>query len=309
MTSVIFDQGAAGAEAWPVTDSVARMRRLDARDMLGDTLFGMVGDGANVWDACEPHANVFQVYPEYSPQLNASADFVGPSFVRMQDPALYGGQPFYRFSATGGAAGGWISLATIFDVRPSTLYDFSVVVFSNGVTDQLSLGLNDAQASLYPILDDHSSAAYPYQAQRYSGRYRTAALADQEYSVYPTILLYVGDGAESVTVLDVLEFGMREVEIVETVSAAQTFATPDAATVAADGSLVLVAGSTTTREVTISVPATADVGIHINFDDDATTAKFLIEKGTRYTLRTQQEIRAIKGGSADVTVYLLVGTP
>lgn len=277
------------------------LRTLDSRDVLGDTLFGINGVGANGWG--ESGANAAGFGGDYEPPLSDSVGYAGPTFERIQDPALYGGRPFTRVSATGGDSGGWLSIATKIGVNVNTLYEVGIVVRSD-VTTFMTLAVFDGAPSILSVQND---AGRLLQAQRYSGRHRTPASTAKKHAITPYVLVYVGAGVESVAILDILEFGVRAVDSDGT----QDLTSLAAATVTDDGTIPLIAGGDgSTREVTISVPATADVGIHVNFDADATTANFFIEKGTRSPpFRTQQEIRAIRGGASNVTAYLIVGTP
>lgn len=75
---------------------------------------------------------------------------------------------------------------------------------------------------------------------------------------------------------------------------------------AVSGELLPAGGSIGARTVVISVPRGEDTGIHINDSSDATTSKFLIEAGGSATVMTNGSITAIRGGSADVRVFLIV---
>lgn len=86
-----------------------------------------------------------------------------------------------------------------------------------------------------------------------------------------------------------------------------TFTAPDASVVGAASAELVAAGTGTGRTVIISVPSTATAGIHVNFGAAATTNKFLIQPGGSLTLVTEQQIRAIRAGASDVTVYVLTG--
>lgn len=97
--------------------------------------------------------------------------------------------------------------------------------------------------------------------------------------------------------------------IVEVSDADETLTIPDAVTVGSTSTALVAAGSTGLREIVISVPRSADTGIHINVGAAATTAKFLIEAGGTLTLNTNQAVNAIRAGAADVTTYTITGVP
>ena len=86
-----------------------------------------------------------------------------------------------------------------------------------------------------------------------------------------------------------------------------TFTAPDASTVGSTSAELVAASAAPTRNVVISIPNTATGGIHINFDAAATTSKYLLQPGDRLALSTLQQIRAIRAGASDVTVYVLTG--
>lgn len=87
-----------------------------------------------------------------------------------------------------------------------------------------------------------------------------------------------------------------------------TLTVPDKSTVGA-ASAELIAATTGIRDVIISIPSTASIGICINFDAAATANKFLIEPGGVFKARTAQQIRAIRAGGVDVTAYVITGVP
>lgn len=86
-----------------------------------------------------------------------------------------------------------------------------------------------------------------------------------------------------------------------------TWAVTAAVTVGAASGTLLAAAAGTGRLVWIKVPSSASVGIHIDFAAAAATTDMLIEPGETVFIATEQEIRAIRAGSADVTVYLAAG--
>lgn len=86
-----------------------------------------------------------------------------------------------------------------------------------------------------------------------------------------------------------------------------TWTASDAATVGAASAELVAAGTGTGRIVRIKVPVSATTGICINFGAAATTVKHLIEPGETEFLATEQQIRAIRAGASDVTVYVSVG--
>jgi len=65
----------------------------------------------------------------------------------------------------------------------------------------------------------------------------------------------------------------------------------------------LIAASTAvSRTVLITVPTSADTGIHVNAGAAATTSEALIHPGQSVVVTTKQAINAIRGGSADIVV-------
>lgn len=87
-----------------------------------------------------------------------------------------------------------------------------------------------------------------------------------------------------------------------------TFAASQGTVGAASGTLV-AADASNTRKVILFVPSTADTGITINFGAAAVVAThFFIPSGASLEIDTVNEIRAIRNGAADVTVYIMLGT-
>lgn len=72
--------------------------------------------------------------------------------------------------------------------------------------------------------------------------------------------------------------------------------------------VLLAAGLGTGRTVWLKVPVGATTGICINFTAPATTSDMLIEPGESVFLATEQELRCIRAGLADVTVHITTGT-
>lgn len=72
-----------------------------------------------------------------------------------------------------------------------------------------------------------------------------------------------------------------------------------------NSSIALVAADATGvgRTVIISMKSTVDTGIHISFGGSATTSLLFIGPGI-YSFVTAEAINAIRGGAADVIVYL-----
>jgi hypothetical protein len=68
------------------------------------------------------------------------------------------------------------------------------------------------------------------------------------------------------------------------------------------------ASSGAPREVTVSLLAAADTGIHVGFGATATSSMFLIQPGQAITFNGRQSITCIRAGSANVTAYLLPGS-
>ena len=87
-----------------------------------------------------------------------------------------------------------------------------------------------------------------------------------------------------------------------------TYAFPDAVTIGAASTVILAAASSGVgRVVILYVPEAAVGGVHLNVAGAATTSKFLLEPGKSIPLNTLQEIRGIRAGASDVTVYLYHG--
>lgn len=86
-----------------------------------------------------------------------------------------------------------------------------------------------------------------------------------------------------------------------------TWTSGSVATVGVASAELVAAGTGTGRTVIIKVPSTATTGIHINFGAAATTSTFFIESGEVLAIATEQQIRAIRGGGSDVSVYTMVG--
>lgn len=88
-----------------------------------------------------------------------------------------------------------------------------------------------------------------------------------------------------------------------------SLATSSASVTGTSAELVAANASDVTREVLIFVPSDADTGIHIADDGDAaTTSDFLIPPGGTVSITTLEAINAIRAGSTNVTVYLILGT-
>jgi hypothetical protein len=86
-----------------------------------------------------------------------------------------------------------------------------------------------------------------------------------------------------------------------------TFGTPTKVTVGAASGVLLAAAAGDGRNVWICVPSTADTGVHVNMTGvAATTSHFLLPPGV-YIFPSAQEIRAIRGGAADVSVFVMAG--
>lgn len=67
--------------------------------------------------------------------------------------------------------------------------------------------------------------------------------------------------------------------------------------------LVAAVTSGAGRQVVITIPPSADTGVHIHFGaGDAVTTDLLLPPGF-YSFSTLQRIAMIRGGAADVTVY------
>lgn len=86
-----------------------------------------------------------------------------------------------------------------------------------------------------------------------------------------------------------------------------TWAVQPAATVGAASGVLVPAGAGVGRNVLLKVPSTAAVGILLDFAAAAGATDFFVEAGESLVLPTRQEIRAVRAGGADVTVYVLVG--
>lgn len=95
----------------------------------------------------------------------------------------------------------------------------------------------------------------------------------------------------------------------EVAEADLTITVPNAVTVGSSSSTIVASATSGERDILISVPTTADTGIHVNVGAAATTSKFLIQSGGRLVLNTNQAVHAIRAGSADVTAYLITGVP
>lgn len=95
----------------------------------------------------------------------------------------------------------------------------------------------------------------------------------------------------------------------EVAEADLTITVPNAVTVGSTSSTIVASATSGERDILISVPTTADTGIHVNVGAAATTSKFLIQSGGRLVLNTNQAVHAIRAGSADVTAYLITGVP
>ena len=80
-----------------------------------------------------------------------------------------------------------------------------------------------------------------------------------------------------------------------------------AATVGAASGVLVPAGSGTGRTVVLKVPSTATAGVLIDYAAAADATDWFIEAGESLVVPTRQEIRAIRAGAADVTVYRQVG--
>ncbi|MEA3142891.1 MAG: hypothetical protein QOG31_215 [Thermoplasmata archaeon] len=86
-----------------------------------------------------------------------------------------------------------------------------------------------------------------------------------------------------------------------------TFGTPTKVTVTSTSGVLLAAASGDGRNVHITIPPSADTGIHINLVGIAATTSHQLLPPGYYIFPTEQEIRAIRGGAADVSVYVMAG--
>lgn len=86
-----------------------------------------------------------------------------------------------------------------------------------------------------------------------------------------------------------------------------TWADPTTVTAGAASGVLLAAAAGTGRTVWLKVPVSAATGICVNFGAAATTSDMLIEPGETIFLATEQEIRCIRAGTGDVTVYITSG--
>lgn len=82
-----------------------------------------------------------------------------------------------------------------------------------------------------------------------------------------------------------------------------TYAVPTQATVGS-ASGEIVPSTSGFRKVIIKVHPTATAGIYVNFGAAATSAHFLLGPGEVATYHTAQQIRAIRAGAVDVTIYI-----
>lgn len=80
-----------------------------------------------------------------------------------------------------------------------------------------------------------------------------------------------------------------------------------AATVGAASGVLVPAGSGVGRTVALKVPSSAADGILLDYGADASATDWLLEAGESIVVNTEQEVRAIRAGAADVTVYRKVG--
>lgn len=86
-----------------------------------------------------------------------------------------------------------------------------------------------------------------------------------------------------------------------------TWTAGSVATVGAASAELVPAGTGTGRTVWLKVPVSATTGICINYGAVATTSHQLIEPGETVFIPTEQQIRAIRAGAADVSVYFSTG--